>query len=394
MDGNNLNHSYITTIHSIVISNGTFEQKADPPLILQFFNGSVASPEAILTVPPIHIPGVYVVSHIGTSLGCVAILLNITFLYCMYHIRNKDSAYNCFIQNLTVCDILGSVSFLVMQNWPQGPFAHILPVRRDDAWWVQSLLYVFRSLPWMFFTAYMLTLNCLSISQYVAACKPHAYVSLSMKKHIRGVLLGVWLFASLQIVFPAVVLTCLSWQPIHEAVKKLLFISKIEMIGWMLVYFSSTCLSIVLSIIVYFKLRQLRRKQSVKQTPGTSGANTRTKNEAFITIFCLCVASIFCRLPLPLVGMLLITVIERQFGPVVMSWTLACVVLLLYLVFVVDPVIYVLRLPEARQVLKQRMQRAFTGPDSIRKKYQKLKMKRMSMANITLHDTTVNSTYV
>ena len=41
--------------------------------------------------------------------------------------------------------------------------------------------------------------------------------------------------------------------------------------------------------------------------------NTQAKNEAFITILCLSIASIYCRLPLPLVGMLLITFIEKRF---------------------------------------------------------------------------------
>ena len=39
-----------------------------------------------------------------------------------------------------------------------------------------------------------------------------------------------------------------------------------------------------------------------------------------------------------------------------MSWTLAVVVLLLYLVFVVDPVIYLVRMPEVRRVMYRGVQ--------------------------------------
>ena len=85
--------------------------------------------------------------------------------------------------------------------------------------------------------------------------------------------------------------------------------------------------------------------------------NTKAKNEAFITILCLSVASICCRLPLPLVGMVLITFIERRFGFTVMSWTLVIVVFLLYLNFLVDPVIYMLRMPDIRRILKSTLYR-------------------------------------
>ena len=130
------------------------------------------------------------------------------------------------------------------------------------------------------------------------------------------------------------------------------------MVLWMFVYASSTCVSIFLSILIYYKLRSLNQNttseanhHSLDQQQATHGPNSAAKHEAFITISCLCVASICCRLPFPLVGMLLITIIERSFGLVVMSWTLAVVVLLLYLVFVVDPVIYLLRMPEVRSTM-------------------------------------------
>ena len=225
-----------------------------------------------LTASSYDLTGPHVLSSLGTSLGCGAILLNIIFLCCMLHIRNKDSAYNRFIQNLTVCDILGSFTFIITQNWPQGPFAHILEEHQGNDWWLQTLPYVFRSLPWMFFTCYMLTLNCLSISQYLASCRPHVYVRIRMRKYIHYILLAVWIFSSLQVIIPTLVLVCLSVEPILVAFHKLIFISKVEMVGWMLVYMFSTCLSVVLNVIVYVKLRQLKYKHSDVQ-PRTSGAN-------------------------------------------------------------------------------------------------------------------------
>ena len=340
---------------------------------------------------PTYIPGVKILGRIGTSLGCFACVLNIIFLHATFSIRHKDSTYNNLIQNLTVCDILGSITFVTTQNWPQGPFAHILDTPVDVGWWVQCLPYVFRSLPWMFFTAYMLTLNCLSVSQYLAACKPHIYISLRMRKYFHYVLVVVWLFSSLQIVFPAIVLVCLSSQPMQEAFTQLIHISKVEMVVWMLVYMLSTCVAIVFNTIVYFKLRQLKCVQSANQGSRTASGNTRIKNEAFITISCLCVASIFCRLPLPLVGMLLITIIERSYGHIVMSWTLATLVLLLYLVFVVDPVIYILRLPEVRQVLWDRLWSIVTCPNIMIGRGQKMAMKKVTTEDTATPDCTVGN---
>ena len=332
--------------------------------------------------------GVQVLSYTGTSLGCVAILLNIVFLSCHCCIKNNDSAYNRMIQNLSICDILGCITFLISQNWPEGPFAHITAQHKVAHWWVQCLPYVFRSLPWMFFTAYMLTLNCLSMSQYLASCKPHVYMNVRMNKLVNYILLAIWLIASLQIMFPIMVLICLSHLPIQVAFSQLILISKVEMVVWMVIYTASTILCIVLNTKIFLKLRNLRQPCAFIQQSIMMGANTRAKNEAFITIACLCVASIFCRLPLPLVGMLLITIIERRFGPMVMNWTLAVVVLLLYLVFVVDPVIYIFRLHEARDVLYRAVQ-VVNCPSKLRQRYHGLNLKDLSGANISSQENTV-----
>ena len=131
------------------------------------------------------------------------------------------------------------------------------------------------------------------------------------------------------------------------------------MVVWMVVYTLSTCLSISLNVLVYFELNKLRHNQE-RRGSNPDGANSRAKNEAFITVFYLSIASIFCRLPLPLVGMLLITIIENVYGYTVRSWSLVSVVFLLYLVFVVDPVIYLVRMPDIRLLIGIFMKRLFT----------------------------------
>ena len=159
--------------------------------------------------------GVHIVSYISNGLGVIAIILNIIFLVCMIWIPNNNSAYNRFVKNLAACDIFGSLLFLVTQNWPQGPFALIISEKGHTSVWVHGSPYIFRSIPWMFFTAYMLTLNCLSVSQYLASCKPHVYMQHVQKhKNVTYVLTMVWLLVSLQIIVPCCVLASLSSLPV------------------------------------------------------------------------------------------------------------------------------------------------------------------------------------
>ena len=304
--------------------------------------------------------GITVISRMANCFGVGAVILNMIFLSCICCIKDSDLIYNRFIQNLAVCDILGSITFLVTQNWPEGPFGSIAENEYIRQIWVQGLPYVFRSIPWMLFTAYMLTLNCLSVSQYLATCRPHTFMRLRQAPHIVSLVLGVVYAISVQhIIVPLLVLTYLSYLPVHKAFHELMKISRIEMIIWMLVYITSTLFSITLNACMYCTL-----KGSVVdeyQTPGqprpVEGANTQAKHAACVTMWWLCTASIACRLPLPLIGMLLITYIQSHFGTIASSWVLVVVVLLLYLVFFVDPVIYLVRMPEVRKLLYGRLRR-------------------------------------
>ena len=88
--------------------------------------------------------GVHILGYMGTGLGCMAVILNFLFLVCVCCTKDRDSAFNRFIQNLAICDILGSISFIVTQNWPQGPFAHIIENQHLSHVWKQvECLHVF-----------------------------------------------------------------------------------------------------------------------------------------------------------------------------------------------------------------------------------------------------------
>ena len=303
--------------------------------------------------------GVYMISYMGNGIGVFAVLLNIVFTLCMAQIPNPKCASNRFIKNLSICDIFGTFTFLLTQNWPKGPFAQITSEYEATHLWIHGSPYIFRSVPWMFFTAYLLTINCLTISQYLASCKPHIYASFHRYKTVTVALVLVWCIASLQVLGPIIILACLTSYPVQLAFYHLVFVAKAEMVSWLIVYTLSTLCSILLNVLVYFELRRHRktsRETNSSFRDRSIGANTRAKNKAFITSICLCVASV-SRIPLILVSMLLITFVEDYFGYNVMCWVLAVNVMLLYLVFVIDPIIYVVRMRHVRTVLKSALRK-------------------------------------
>lgn len=292
---------------------------------------------------------VWIISICGITLGVMAIVLNIVFLIGMRSLKDRSTAYHPFMKNLSVADIMASLSFLVTQNWPRGPFAHIEPSK--EFMLVQGLPYLFRSTPWMFFTAYLLTLSCLTINQYVAVCRPWKYSELVSRRMVSISLIVVWSISCLQIVVPLIVLLVLwNQEDKTQATMTLFKVSNIEIQVWMAVFALSTVFNIWLNFLVYCKIRHLKIQ---RRTPGTGSSNLETlgirmKQEAFVTVSLLLAASVFCRLPFPLMGLLGIN-LQRLLTLRTAQLLGAVVVLLLYVNFFVDPIIYVIRMKEVRR---------------------------------------------
>ena len=181
-----------------------------------------------------------------------------------------------------MCDIFGSFFFIVTQNWPQGPFAQITSQTEGHSIWTHGSPYVFRNIPWMFFTAYMFTLNCLSGSQYLACCRPHKYIQLRGSKCVKLVLPVIWLLASLQIAIPVIVLACLSTMPTNKAFKYLILISKIEMVSWMVIYIISTFISITFNTLIYKELKRIKQRSVPGSKLPDAVSNPRGEHETLV----------------------------------------------------------------------------------------------------------------
>ena len=287
----------------------------------------------------------YVINSIGIALGVASIVLNLIFIFGMRYLRDKPTAYHRFLKNLSFADAMASFSFLWITNCPKGFFSHIQGSQGFIL--VRVLPYVFRSLPWMFFTGYLLTLSCLTLNQYVAVCKPWRYSELVTNQRVTISLVIVWSLSLLQILIPVTILLILySLTDKKAAMAALYFVSRIEIQIWMAIFALSVIANIVLDVIIYNKIRQLklkRRYSSMSNNPES--CNIRMKQEAFVTVALLLIASVFCRLPFPLVGIIGINVQTRILN--------AGIVMLLYLNFFVDPIIYVLRMKEVRKTYRR-----------------------------------------
>lgn len=291
-----------------------------------------------------------IISLIGVTFAVVSIILNLIFLCSRCFIRLKKTAYNQFMTNLSVSDIMTSLSFLVIQYWPRGPFANI--DLNPDFYVVPALPYVFRSLPWLFFTSYLLTLNCLTINQWIAVCKPWKYSVSVTKVKVRVSLAVIWTVASLQVIVPLMVLVLLSClEDIQDAKKKLWSVSKVEMQIWMAFYALSTIFNIYLNVIVYRKISKLKRKRRGVHGSNSGLSNIRMKQRAFVTVSMLLVACCFFRIPFPIFGIIGVAFVHSMSTNIYYICN-AGVIFLLHLNCLIDPIIYISRTRDVKKSMK------------------------------------------
>ena len=323
-----------------------------------------------------------IISYLGMTLGALSIVLNIGFLLIMHFLKDKSTAYHRFMKNLSFADIMAASSFLLITTWPKWFFAYIEDNRGFIL--VQVLPYVFRSLPWMFFTGYLLTLSCLTINQYVAVCRPWRYSELVTPHMVTISLVIIWSLSLLQILIPLAILLILYGLEDKDAAMNALYsISKIEIQVWMVIFAASAIMNIVVDFIIYRKIRQLKLKR--RYSPASNNPeslNIRMKHEAFVTVSLLVVASTFCRLPFPLAGLIGINVQERILN--------AGIVMLLYLNFFVDPIIYIGRMKDVRKTCRRMFSNCnvCTGQETYKRS---LSMRMLSIRTETTMNTVVNN---
>ncbi len=200
----------------------------------------------------------------------------------------------------------------------------------------------------MFFTGYLLTLSCLTWNQHIAVCKPLSYNDVVTRKRVSATLIYIWLISSLQIILPFLVIIALNMFSEEVDPMPLLHqVASVEMHIWMVVFIVSILYNIFVNMLVYYRLEHLRRNHRSFNNSRFShdSANIIKKQHAFVTVFLLLLASIFCRLPFPLANIVGLSIVDPQ-DYIILHPSL---LLLLFGNFLVDPIIYFTRMRDVRQ---------------------------------------------
>ncbi len=290
---------------------------------------------------------------LGGVIGITAVLLNLVFLCALSNIKKKDRPHQRFIKSLSISDIFGAISFIAIMNLPHG-YLGVIAVH--DSTLVRALPYVIRSAPWMFYTAYLLTLSCLTMNQYFAVCKPWNYMSLARYKRVNISLIFIWFVSSLHVTIPLVIILgiYIVSKGKGDAMPVLHRLAGVEILMWMLIFTGAIVFNICTTLVIYKKLcnLQLRSRTVCNSRLINVPPTIKKKQEAFVTLFLLLLASIFCRLPFPIIGIIGYSAASKiDYGTwEIINRTLA---FLLYVNFLVDPVIYFVRIKDVRRGLER-----------------------------------------
>ena len=287
---------------------------------------------------------------IGNIFGVTSVLLNVLFVVTIHFIKDKGSAFYHYIQNLAIADIFAAITFLVTEHWPHWLTTLIDP--KEHYVLAHGLGYLFRSLPWMFFTAYLLTLCCLTFNQFIAVCKPLRYSDLVTPRAVNGSLIGIWSISSLQLAIPIITFSvALSSDSNARAYQFLMSSSYYETHVWMGLYTFTILLNIMLNAVTYLTIKQLKKRRE-NEGGNMDRSSIAIKQEAFITVTLLLCASIFCRLPFPVMGIASYNIDITSSGVTTVILIDSIKMFLLYANFVVDPIIIACRTKDMKTTLR------------------------------------------
>ncbi len=133
-------------------------------------------------------------------------------------------------------------------------------VAASDYTFLRTLPYVIRSVPWMFFTAYLLTLTCLTVNQYLAVCRPWAYATLARDRRVTISMIVVWMISSLHVTIPLGIIIGLSVVPYgnKDPMPVLHKLATVEILVWMIIFAFAIFFNIFTTLVIYRKLCRLQ----------------------------------------------------------------------------------------------------------------------------------------
>ena len=290
------------------------------------------------------------------GLGVGAMILNIAFLLVLHASKATTfKSYHPFIKNLSVANIFASFTFLLSMHGPSFPLNSFFP---HSSVFVRTVgvPYILRGLPWLFLTAYFLNLTCLTLNHFLAVRFPITYSNhAKTTRHLRiiYVTIGVTWFVSMwQVLVPLIVVLRFDAEDDLELAHLRVFeFSVVELEVWMFVIFTSVVVSVLLNALVYARIRVTNvgnGRGSVESSARTTSAS-RVKQEASVTIRILLATTILMRLPFPLTTVAALELHDISFELYdIVNMTS---IILLFANFFTDPIVYSVRMREARDVI-------------------------------------------
>ncbi len=149
----------------------------------------------------------------------------------------------------------------------------------------------------MFFTEYLLTLSCLSVTQYIAVCKPWKYNELVTDRIVTWSIVLTWIISSLHLIIPLVIIFTLAVisHGERDPMPILHQVASTEIVVWLFIFILSIASNIFFTILVYRKLSMLQLHNRAVSTQSKLPSSIKSKQEIFLTLTLLLLASIFCR---------------------------------------------------------------------------------------------------
>ncbi len=128
----------------------------------------------------------------------------------------------------------------------------------------------------------------------------------SIHRRVNVTLLLIWFVSSLHTLIPVIVIitVAIMSQGTQDAMPVLHKLAGVEILIWMFIFCLAIIFNICTTLAIYKKLcnLQLRSRTVCNSRLINVSPTIKKKQEAFVTLFLLLLASLFCRLPFPIIG--------------------------------------------------------------------------------------------
>ena len=289
-----------------------------------------------------------------TIFAAVCVSFNLVSLVALRFRRGNKTVHHMLLENLAVCDLLGSVLLWMYYNSP-----HIYP--RFEVTSLRHCLFKLLALVAPFIlslTSSMLSLLMLGLNQYMAICNPFISAAHITKGKVFVVICVSWVLAAFFAVLPGILVVVMSsLNTLHCRQYAASFsVRAIEICSYAL-----ACM-IVIIVCLYIKIYRIivnYRKYSPANIRRNRASNTENNYKAFLTTLLLTGTLVIFWLPFVAFHFMSHLVDHGNLPLYVYFIKLYFIDFLPMFIFVLDPLIYGVRIVEIRASYKRLFSRLF-----------------------------------